>query len=393
MGAKSYPYLKEGVDYQSFKFPPELNRVPSRRVETTPDEETRVWRLVKKNMMVSLHDHPTMVPENIMELPELIRQGRDFTGYEGLKASGLNVVFDNMLDGTSMITSQSGWKWHDVLYDLGMRLCDFAHNHEAVRVVRRIEDMYLAKAHGQVGIVMSVEAATPIENEVDRLDILYGLGVRCMGLVYSEANALGGGLKEARDGGLTQLGRHAVRRMNQLGLAIDVSHTGDQTALDAIELSEQPVLITHAGARTLWNTPRMKPDEVIKACAERGGVFGIEAAPHTTLTERHKAHSLDGYMEHFEYVANLVGIDHVAFGPDTLFGDHAGLHHVFSRAMSISSAQTGPHFPTVDYVDGLENPAEFPNIIRWLVTHGYTDADIQKVAGANVVRVLEQIWL
>lgn len=341
--------------------------------------------------MVSLHDHPTRVPENVEELPDLIRQGRDFTGYEGLNASGLNLVFDNLLDGTSMITSRSGWKWHDVLYDLGMRLSDFAHQ-DLVRVIYRVSDIHEAKAHGQIGLVMSVESATPVENEVDRVDMLYGFGVRCMGLVYSEGNALGGGLKESCDGGLTQFGRQVVRRMNQLGMAIDVSHTGDRTALDAIELSSQPVFVTHAGARALWDTPRMKPDSVIRAIAAKGGVFAIEAAPHTTLTHRNPRHSLESYMEHFDYVANLVGLDHVAFGPDTLFGDHARLHEVFARVMSIDTAQTGPSFPSVPYVDGLENPAEFPNIIRWLVVHGYSDAEIAKVAGGNILRVLNTVW-
>lgn len=389
---RSYSYLTEGRDYRTFAFPPEVGRVSSTQPSTTSEQEERVRRLMRDHLMISLHDHPTLVPANIFELPELIRQGRDFTGYDGLLASGLHVVFDNMLDGTSMITSQSGWKWDDVLYDLGMRLSDFAHQ-DFVRVVLRLRDIEAARVQGQIGLVMCVEAATPVENEIDRVDILYGLGVRLMGLVYSESNSLGGGLRESRDGGLTRFGRRVVRRMNQLGMAIDVSHTGDRTALDALEYSTQPLFITHAGARGLWDTPRMKPDHVIRALAASGGVFGIEAAPHTTLTANHPRHSLESYMEHFEYVANLAGLDHVAFGPDTLFGDHAGLHRVFSHAMSIASAQTGPSFPTVPYVDGLENPSEFPNVIRWLVVHGYTDEEIGRVAGGNIMRVLQQIWI
>ena len=389
---RSYSYLEEGRDYRAFQFPAEIGRVPSTQVAATPEQEERVRELMDRWVMISLHDHPTLVPDNIFELPELIKQGRDFMGFDGLRASGLDVVFDNMLDGTSMITSQSGWKWHDILYDLGMRLSDVAHQDWA-RVVRRIQDIDEVKQNGQIGIVFCVEGAMPIENELDRVDILYGLGVRLMGLVYSEGNALGAGLKETRDGGLTQLGRQVVRRMNQLGMAIDVSHTGDRTALDAIEASEKPIFITHAGARALWDTNRMKPDEVIRALAERGGVFGIEAAPHTTLTAKHPRHSLDSYMEHFEYVANLAGLEHVAFGPDTLFGDPAGLHQVFSRAMSIESSQTGPSFPRVEYVDGLENPSDFPNIVRWLVTHGYSEQDMAKVLGQNVLRVLGQIWV
>ena len=205
-----------------------------------------------------------------------------------------------------------------------------------------------------------------------------------MGVAYSEGNAVGAGLREPRDGGLTQFGRQVVRRMNKLGIAIDVSHSGDQTSLDTIEVSDRPIFITHAGARALWNTKRLKPDDVIKACAAKGGVIGIEAAPHTTLTERHPHHNIESFMEHFEYVANLAGIDHVAFGPDTLFGDHVGLHHVFASQLSIESSHAGPQIEEVGYVEGLENPSEcFWNITRWLVTHGYSDDDIAKVIGGQ----------
>ena len=130
--------------------------------------------------------------------------------------------------------------------------------------------------------------------------------------------------------------------MNKLGIAIDISHSGDQTSLDTIEASEKPIFITHAGARALWNTKRMKPDHVLKACADKGGVIGIEAAPHTTLTKKHPQHSIESFMQHFEYCANLLGIDHVAFGPDTLFGDHVALHHAFARQLSIRAAHGQP---------------------------------------------------
>ena len=181
--------------------------------------------------------------------------------------------------------------------------------------------------------------------------------------------------------------------MNKLGIAIDVSHSGDQTSLDTIEVSERPIFITHAGARSLWDTRRMKPDEVLRAMAAKGGVIGIEAAPHTTLTKKHPKHSIESYMEHFEYCADLIGIDHVAFGPDTLFGDHVGLHHYFAKQLSIRSAHGTQQFEEVEFVDGIENPAEaFPNIVRWLVKHDYSDGDIAKAIGGNVMRVLDEVW-
>jgi membrane dipeptidase len=100
-------------------------------------------------------------------------------------------------------------------------------------------------------------------------------------------------------------------------------------------------------------------------------------------------------MEHFEYIAQLVGIDHVAFGPDTLYGDHVGVHHVYSAALSIEASHEGgsPKYEEVEYVKGMENPTEASkNILRWLVEHDYSDRDIQKVLGENILRVLKDVW-
>jgi membrane dipeptidase len=391
-GYRSFQYLEGGTDYREFALAKELDRVPSRKVEVSSAQEERVQRVLAENLAVSLHDHCFVVPADFADLAEYRRQGRDWTGYAGMARSGLDAVFDCLMDGTATITSKAGWKWDDIIYDLGMRLSDIAHQDFIVRG-ETLDDIRHAKENGQIAFIASLEAATAIENEVDRLDILYGLGIRSSGIAYSEANTLGSGLKEARDGGLTEFGRQAVRRMNKLGIAIDISHSGDQTSLDTIETSEKPIFITHAGARGLWSTKRMKPDEVLKAMAAKGGVIGIEAAPHTTLTKKHPKHSIESFMEHFEYCADLVGIDHVAFGPDTLFGDHVGLHHYFAKQLSIKSAHGAQQFEEVEYVDGIENPAEaFPNIVRWLVKHDYSDGDIAKAIGGNVMRVLEEVW-
>jgi len=391
-GYKSFQYLEPGSDYKVFKLAKEVGRVPEYVYPVTEDEEKRVQQLLAGNIVISLHDHTSVFPEDLSQIFEYIRWGREATGYEGLSVSGIDIVFENFMDGTAMITSQNGWKWTDIIHDLGQRYCDFAHQ-DMLYKVETIADLYRAKPEGRIGVVSVLEAATMIENEVDRLDVLYGLGVRVMGITYSEANSLGCGLREPNDGGLTEFGKQCVRRMNKLGITIDTSHCGDKTGADAIEVSSKPTFITHAGARALWDSNRLKPDWVLKLCAERGGVIGIEAAPHTTLTQKHPLHDIESYMEHFEYCANLVGIDHVAFGPDTLFGDHVGLHHAFAAALSIGATRKKVTVQEVEYVKGLENPSEvFPNVVRWLVKHGYKDEDIAKVLGLNVIRVLKETW-
>jgi membrane dipeptidase len=162
-----------------------------------------------------------------------------------------------------------------------------------------------------------------------------------------------------------------------------------------VNCSDKPLILSHVGARALWESKRLCRDDVLRAVAETGGVIGVEAAPHTTMTMTRKTHDLDSYMEHFEYIANLVGIDCVSFGTDGLFGDHVGLHHVFAGSLSTQeTANRTTAYEEVPFVKGLENPTEASiNILRWLVRHGYGDEDIQKVIGLNALRVLKRVWV
>ena len=393
-GYTAYSYLEEGVDFPARTWAKQVGRVPPYQgLELSAAQEERTHRRLTDEIVISLHDHPQVFPEDLKgELREHIRAGREPTGYEGLARSGMTAVFDNCMDGTCCISSDAGWKYTDVLFDLGMRMSDLAHQDYVVKA-ETVQDIETAHQTGRLALVFGLEAATMIENEVDRLDVLYGFGVRQIGIAYSEGNMLGSGLKERGDGGLTYFGEQAVRRMNQLGLAIDVSHSGDRTSLDVIEKSTKPIFITHCGSREIWPIARMKPDTILKACAERGGVLGLEAAPHTSLSRQHPRHSLESVMDHFTHCVDVLGIEHVAFGPDTLFGDHVGLHEAFAANLSIQQAHSDVQFEKVAYVDGLENPAEcFWNIIGWLVKHDYSDDEIRLVVSGNILRVLGQVW-
>ncbi|MCG6958036.1 MAG: dipeptidase [Gemmatimonadetes bacterium] len=395
-GYTSYAYLDADTDYKVFDLADELARVEPHLVPLSTEEEARAGALVERCPLVSLHEHLGVFPAHIEETPEYVRHGRMATAFRGLAASHWDCVFDNLMDGICTIHSRSGWQWDDVLHDLGMRLCDLAHQDFVIHC-RRVADIHRAHDEGRVALVASMEGAAMIEHEVDRIDLLYGFGVRALGITYSESNALGNGLKERHDGGLTAFGRKAVERMNKVGMLIDCSHCGDQTTLDTIEHSEMPILLSHIGARALWESNRLAPDEVLEACAAKGGVIGVEAAPHTTLTRNHRVHDLEAFMEHFEYIKALVGVDNVGFGPDSLYGDHVGLHRTYAANLSLKEAH-GAHRPDqayepVEYVKGLENPTEgSKNILRWLVAHGYSDEDIEKVMGGNALRLLGQVW-
>jgi membrane dipeptidase len=390
---RSYDYLDGDLGLPVVPLAPEFGRVPPWRSDVPAEQVARAERLLAENITISLHDHPVLFPADMADTPRYNRTGRQHTAFAGLRAAGLTVVFDNMMDGTACVTGNAPWQWDDVVTDLGMRLADLAHQPDVV-VVRTVADIEAAHADGRVGLVFGLEAATPIGNDLDKLDVLYGLGIRQIGIAYSDANALGSGLNETVDGGLTALGRRAVRRMNQLGLAVDVSHSSDRTGIDACAASDRPVLITHAGARAVWDIPRLKRDDVLRAVADTGGVIGMSAAPHTTVSHAHPRHSIASVMDHFSYCLDLVGIDAVGFGPDTLYGDHVGLHTVFAGLLAAAPRPEAPVPERVRYVEGLENPTEnFHNLAAWLVRDGFTDEEIVKVLGGNVLRALRSIWI
>ena len=185
------------------------------------------------------------------------------------------------------------------------------------RLIERASDFRKAKQAGQTGLVMGWQNMRPMGDRLDRLELFHRLGVRVMQITYNYRNALGDGCLETEDSGLSVLGRDAVKTMNALGIAIDLSHVGYRTSLDAIELSEKPVLATHANARALTDLVRNKSDDVIRAIAETGGVIGASVyGPMLWDGDVTHRPTVDDFVRHVEYIVDLVGIDHVGFGTD-----------------------------------------------------------------------------
>ncbi len=403
-GYTAYQYLTPGIDYEVIPYRAAINPDWTYIVPLTQSEEEVFEQIVKKHIIVDLHEHPTLQPED-MEL-DYRNEGREALAYQALSQSGIDVIFDNMMDGYGRVTSKHGNHWTDVIQNLGMRLCDIAHQ-DFVIPCKRVSDIYEAFNKGKLAWVSVLESLNCIENEVDRVDVLYGLGLRSAGLVYSESNLLGSGLRERRDGGLTDFGYDVVVRMNKLGMLIDISHGSDLMVQDTIMESTKPILISHCGSRTLTATVRMLPDEVLMSLAEHGGVLGVEMAGAMIRTNKNPVADLEAYMEQVEYCIALLGINHVGCGPDTMYGDHLGLYRamvkgsqskglghtkrpgVGDEVLGISIDLTG----VPDYVRGMENPTEcLQNITRWLVKHGYSETEIAKVIGGNAMRLLQQVW-
>ena len=155
------------------------------------------------------------------------------------------------------------------------------------------------------------------------------------------------------------------------------------------------MIASHLGTRSVWNIKRMFPDEVLAKIAEQGGVVAVEASPHTTMSYNTMTHSMDSIMEHFEHMKNIVGIDHISFGPDTLYGNHVGMHHAFEDLFSSKyDSDAGVDYDEVPFVKYFENPTEASwNIVRELIKRGYSEEDIAKVIGGNALRVLNEVWV
>ena len=261
--------------------------------------------------------------------------------------------------------------------------------------VKETADIYAAKEQGKTGIILSFQNASPIENELDRLGLFLALGVRVIQLTYHETNLLGSGCWERTDGGLSNFGVDAVREMNRLGIVIDLSHVGPKTTMDAIEMSEQPVAITHANARSFCNHPRNKEEDALKLLAEKGGVVGATSYAH--FLPKGFDSTVEDFVDAIDDMVERVGIDHVAIGTDSTHDQPLEFWHYIG-------SQQGTKFPStfadgsVPYTElsfqpkGIDSPAEFPNLAEALVNRGYSAEDITKLLGGNWMNLFERVW-
>jgi membrane dipeptidase len=200
---------------------------------------------------------------------------------------------------------------------------------------------------------------------------------------------------EPNGGGLTALGREAVREMNRLGIAIDLSHANAATTADVLALSSRPPVMTHAGCAAVHAHPRNKSDQQLRALAARGGVVGIYDLPYLTPSPRQP--TVEDYMAHLQHALQVVGEDHVGIGSDVgiePFDTSAAGMADFSRELEErrSAGLSAPEEDRPTYVVGLNVPRRMEIIADRLLQQGYSVAATEKVLGANFARVFSQIW-
>ena len=257
---------------------------------------------------------------------------------------------------------------------------------DVVMRVRTVDDIVAAKKGGKVGIIFGFQNATPIEDELAYVGVFRKLGVRVIQLAYMYQNLVGAGCLEPRDPGLSAFGKDLVRELNEQRIAVDLSHCGPLTTMEAIEASRTPVLFTHANPRAVVDTPRNKSDEAIRLLAERGGVVGAVTFP--TFVAKNNA-TIDDWFRHVDYLVNLVGDDHVSIGTDFVEGQPEGfLDRGLGRYVPAGMVPTWPWI----YPDGIRTVDDFPNITAGLLKRGYKPDAVTRILGGNLVRVLGEIW-
>jgi membrane dipeptidase len=262
--------------------------------------------------------------------------------------------------------------------------------------IRRLADIRAAKQAGCCGIIYGFQDGVAFETDLTRLDELYRLGIRIVQPTYNRRNLLGDGCLEPANAGLSKAGLEAVAKMNELGILVDLSHCGRQTAADAIEASTRPVAFTHTGCDALNPHPRNRTDAELRAVAEKGGVAGIYFMPF--LSEGRQPTAAD-IIRHLEHMIDVAGEDHVSIGTDggisaeVVDDEFRKIFAGFVRERR--AAGIGAPGETEDgflFAEELNTPRRFETLSEMLSKRGHSDARIEKILGANLVRVFGEVW-
>lgn len=259
--------------------------------------------------------------------------------------------------------------------------------------VRIAADFDRARSEKKLGVIYSFESAAMLEDKIERIETFRGLGVRVMQLNYNRRTPFGVGCLDGETDGLTDLGRQAIAKMNELGVALDLSHSNTQTTADGIAASSKPPLITHAGCRAIYQHPRNKEDRELKALADKGGVVGIYMLPYITASPKQPMR--DDYLQHLEHALKVCGEDHVGIGSDVSFfevgeSDLAEMKKDTEKRKADGIAAPGEDRPT--YIPDLNTPRKMELIADALLKRGHKTAAVEKILGANFKRAFGDIW-
>src|SRR5210317_551899 len=265
--------------------------------------------------------------------------------------------------------------------------------HFSDRVVQAFTaaDVCQAKTEGKTAIIFGFQNPSPIEDDIGLVEIVHRLGVRFMQLSYNNQSLLATGCYETTDPGITRMGREVIREMNRVGLVVDMSHSAERSTLEAIEISERPIAITHANPAFWHPAKRNKSREVLKALGDSGGMFGFSMYPHHLRDG--SACSLESFCQMIAETAELMGIDHIGLGSDLCQGQPDSV---------VEWMRSGRWTKAVDFGEGSQEQPGFPAQPDWFVDNrdfgqieqglekcGFKSSEIKQIMGENWLRFFD----
>ncbi len=245
-----------------------------------------------------------------------------------------------------------------------------------------VAQVQAARRAGKMAVTFDIEGMRALNGDLAMVETYYRLGVRQMLIAYNLNNDAGGGCHDD-DRGLTDFGRAVIVEMNRVGMVVDCAHSGIKSGLEAMRLSTKPCVFSHANARALRDHERNITDEQIKAVAATGGVVGVNGL--SSYLDRGPA-KLDALVRHIDYMAKLVGVDHVGIGLDFDPSNNAPLDD--PGAAKYWPERQYPRDVKADFL----SPSIFPALPGALRAAGYKDNAIRAIMGGNFLRVASQVW-
>lgn len=315
---------------------------------------------------------------------------------DGLQYSNWNrTIFEQLREGgVSMVHATI--VYHEQIRDTLKRIAEwnlhFENNADLIMPVRSTADIRLAKQLGKVGIMFGAQNCSPIEDDIGMVEVMRELNMMIMQLTYNNQSLLASGCYEAVDSGVTRFGKQVIQEMNRVGMVIDMSHSAERSTLEAIELSQRPIVISHANPNSFHQAKRNKSDTVLRALGESGGLLGFSLYPFHL--KNGSDCTLDDFCNMVAHTADLMGIDHIGIGTDLCQ----------EQPLSVLEwMRNGSWSKEKDYGEGSKNNADwpkplqwfrdsrdFPNITNGLLQRGFNNDEVAKVMGLNWLHFLDE---
>lgn len=321
---------------------------------------------------------------------DFAKQARWFADPESFKPADLQPYKDSGINVFHIAIGMGGPEAFTQALSFFASWNGFIANHdEHFMRVDSAADLDRVKKSGKVGILLGLQNSDHFRRPAD-VDFFRALGQRVSQLTYNSRNLIGNGSTERRDEGISDFGVAIIERMNKVGMAVDVSHCGDRTTLDAFEISKKPVLITHSNCRALvGGHPRCKSDEAIKKVGEAGSVFGITAV--RMFVKADEPTTIEHVLDHFDHVRKLTGPEHLGVGSDIDLYGYDAMPPELNKQLRAGYKGSYAFREKID-VEGLNHPKRMFDLTEGLIRRRYSDKDIEGILGGNFKRALSQIW-